>query len=117
MRTELLASHTMQQLMLEMSARYPDRVIIFDSPPLLLTSESGVLAGFMGQIVFVAAADITPQHAVEEALTYIGEDKMVSVMLNRISRRRLGLFGKSFGYGYGYGYGSKRLRNSVAEGP
>ena len=54
--TELLASGRMQQLMLEMSERYADRIILFDSPPLLLTSEAGVLSGFMGQVVFVASA-------------------------------------------------------------
>lgn len=107
--TELLASENMQKLMLELSARYSDRVIVFDSPPLLLTTESGVLASSMGQIVFVVAADITPKGAVEEALEHIGSDKMVGVMLNRASPRR-GIFGKGYGnYGYGYGYGSARL--------
>lgn len=107
--TELLASEKMRDLMYELSARYHDRVIVFDSPPLLLTTEASVLASFMGQIVFVTAADITPQHAVTEALEHIGEDKMVGVMLNRASRRRLGLFGlgKVYGYGYGYGYGHR----------
>lgn len=99
--TELLASENMHTFMLELSARYPDRIIVFDSPPLLLTTEAGVLASFMGQIVFVASADITPQHAVKEALEHIGEDKMVAVMLNRASRRRMGLFGMGVGYGYG----------------
>ncbi|MDO8860432.1 XrtA-associated tyrosine autokinase [Haliea sp. E1-2-M8] len=103
--TESLAGENMHQLMLEFSARYPDRVIIFDSPPLLLTTEAGVLASFMGQIVFVAAADITPQQAVLEALEHIGPDKMVGMLLNCMPRRRLGLFGKGVGYGYGYGYG------------
>ncbi|PLW81536.1 exopolysaccharide biosynthesis protein [Kineobactrum sediminis] len=106
--TELLASESMHQLMLELSARYHDRVIVFDSPPLLLTNEAGVLASFMGQVVFVAGADFTPQHAVQEALERIGQDKMVGMVLNRASRRRIGLFGKSYGfggYGYGYGYG------------
>ncbi|HBX74332.1 MAG TPA: exopolysaccharide biosynthesis protein, partial [Halieaceae bacterium] len=40
--TELLASENMHQFMLELSARYPDRIIVFDSPPLLLTTEAGV---------------------------------------------------------------------------
>ena len=106
--TELLSSETMHEFMLELSQRYPDRVIVFDSPPLLLTTEAGVLASFMGQILFVAAADITPQPAVEEALQRIGGDKFIGVMLNRISRRRfnfLGLGGYGYGYGYGYSYG------------
>ena len=59
--TELLASERMRQITLELSSRYPDRIVIFDSPPLLLTSESRVLAGLMGQVVLVVeeAADIT----------------------------------------------------------
>lgn len=104
--TELLAGEDMYRLMQEMSSRYADRVIIFDSPPLLLTTESGVLASFMGQIVFVAAADITPQHAVQESLERIGKEQMVAVMLNMAPRHHLNLFGigQSYGYGYGYGY-------------
>jgi len=103
--TELLASETMHRLMQEMATRYSDRVIIFDSPPLLMTNESSVLASFMGQIVLVAAANLTPQHAVQSALERIGKDKMVAVMLNMAPRRRFKLFGISAGYGYGYGYG------------
>lgn len=103
--TELLASAKMHILMQELASRYSDRVIIFDSPPLLLTNESSVLASFMGQIVFVAAANRTPQHAVQEALERIGKDKMVAVMLNKTSRRPFTLFGLGARYGYGYGYG------------
>ncbi|MEG2901432.1 MAG: XrtA-associated tyrosine autokinase, partial [Massilia sp.] len=51
--TELLASSTMTAMVHELAHRYPDRVIIFDSPPLMLTSESRVLASHMGQIVVV----------------------------------------------------------------
>lgn len=109
--TELLASEKMHLLMQELSSRYSDRVIIFDSPPLLLTNESSVLASFMGQIVFVAAANITPQHAVREALERIGKDKMVAVMLNKAPHHRLNLFGMGASYGYGYGYGHREEVN------
>ena len=36
--TELLASNAMARLLKEMSHRYSDRIIIFDSPPLLVTT-------------------------------------------------------------------------------
>ncbi|MFA5493887.1 MAG: XrtA-associated tyrosine autokinase [Porticoccaceae bacterium] len=113
--TELLASENMQQLMLELSARYSDRVIVFDSPPLLLTTESAVLASFMGQILFVAAANVTPQHAIKEALERISEEKMVGMMLNMLPRRRFNLFGMGYGYGYGYGYGHGHRESGPAE--
>ncbi|MBN7797454.1 XrtA-associated tyrosine autokinase [Parahaliea mediterranea] len=102
---ELLASSGMRALMVELSERYSDRVIVFDSPPLLLTTEAGVLASFMGQIVFVVRADHTPQQAVVEALEHIGPDKMVGTVLNRARRRRVSPFGYGYSYGYGYGYG------------
>jgi len=118
--TELLASSTMHEFMLELAHRYPDRVIVFDSPPLLLTTEAAVLASFMGQIVFVAAADFTPQNAVKEALERIGDDKFVGVLLNRMSRRRARLFGLgyNYGYGYAYGYGDEKVgaARAAAEG-
>jgi protein-tyrosine kinase len=116
---ELLASDAMRKLMLELSQRYADRVIVFDSPPLLLTTEAGVLASFMGQIVFVVNADETPQHAVTEALEHIGQDKVVGMVLNKVRKRRFNLLGYGYGYGYGrdgYGYGNgNRHRDSAPE--
>jgi len=109
---ELLASDRMRQLMVELSEEFPDRVIVFDSPPLLLTTEAAVLAGFMGQIVFVVSADMTPQHAVTQAIEHIGQDKMVGLVLNR-SRRRSNPYHYTYGAGP-YGYGS-RDREAAAE--
>jgi len=107
--TELLASRAMHDLMLELSNRYADRVIVFDSPPLLLTTEASVLASFMGQIAFVVSTDETPKAAIVEALEHIGDDKIIGMILNKAHARRnkiLGLsYGSRYGYGYGYGYG------------
>jgi exopolysaccharide/PEP-CTERM locus tyrosine autokinase len=99
---ELLASERMRKLMVELSENYSDRVIVFDSPPLLLTTEAAVLANFMGQIVFVVSADATPHHAVSQAIEHIGEDKMVGMVLNR-ARRRSNPYYYSYGEVYGYG--------------
>ncbi|GAB5450546.1 MAG: XrtA-associated tyrosine autokinase [Halioglobus sp.] len=107
---ELLASDRMRRLMIELSETDPGRVIVFDSPPLLLTTEASVLASFMGQIVFVVSADMTPHHAVSQAIEHIGEDKMVGLVLNR-ARRRSNPYYYSYGEVYGYG----RNRQSSAE--
>ncbi len=106
--TELLASENMSRLMRELSNRYPDRVIIFDSPPLLITTESAVLSNFMGQIVYVIAAENSSQGAVEEAVEHLGEDKVVGVVLNKARHNPLVHHG--YGYGYGYGYGERRYQ-------
>jgi protein-tyrosine kinase len=81
--TELLASSTMSSLVNEIAHRYPDRIIIFDSPPLLLTSEAGVLAGHMGQIVMVVEAQGTTQHAVKEALRQLEGCSNVNLIYNK----------------------------------
>jgi len=81
--TELLASHSMKTLVMEIANRYPDRIVIFDSPPLLLTSESNVLASNMGQIVMVVEAESTTQHAVKEALRQLEGCSNVNLVYNK----------------------------------
>jgi exopolysaccharide/PEP-CTERM locus tyrosine autokinase len=81
--TELLASSTMSSLVDEIANRYPDRIVIFDSPPLLLTSESRVLASHMGQIVMVVEAQTTTQHAVKEALHQLEDFPNVNLIYNK----------------------------------
>ena len=111
---ELLASSRMRQLMLELADEDPNRVIVFDSPPLLMTTEAAVLASFMGQIVFVVSADMTPQYAITQAIEHIGEEKMVGMVLNR-ARRRINHYYYTYGYGGGpYGYGH-RSRETTPE--
>ena len=107
--TELLASESMSRLLREMSQRYSDRIIIFDSPPLLATTESRTLASRMGQIVMVVEAGKTPQAAVKEALSQIDKCEVVGLLLNKGSSA---LGDDQFAYapygsygGYG-GYGS-----------
>lgn len=100
--TELLASDAMRQLLEEMATRYPDRIIIFDSPPLLLTTEASVLASQMGQIVMVVKADSTPQTAVQRGLSSIAAHPVRLVVLNQVAQKLL----SGTGYGYGYAYGN-----------
>jgi len=103
--TELLASAEMRRLVQDLSSRYPDRVVLFDSSPLLATSGSAVLAGLMGQVLLVVEAVRTPQSAVREALRRLGPVPNVGAVFNK--QRRLGLGSYGYGYGgyYGYGYG------------
>lgn len=83
MSTELLASKRMQQLAQEMADRYPDRLIIFDTPPLLACSEPAVLAELMGQGIFVVEADSTQKEAVERAIELVPETCRLGLVLNK----------------------------------
>jgi len=100
--TELLASSAMKNFVQDIASRYPDRIIIFDTPPLLSTSEASVLATYMGQIVFVVEAERTPQDAITDALAHIADCEHVGLLLNKFVS---GGSGGDYGYGYGYGYG------------
>ena len=99
---ELLASKRMSSLVDEMASRYEDRVIIFDAPPLLPTPQTQVLAGLVGQIVFIIEAGTTPQHVAAEALEMLPDEKAIGLVINKSE----GTFGRS-GYYYGY-YGTER---------
>ncbi|HEY2863952.1 MAG TPA: XrtA-associated tyrosine autokinase [Casimicrobiaceae bacterium] len=93
--TELLASEQMAIVLHELAMRYPDRIVIFDSPPLLPTTEARALALHMGQIVMVVAADSTRQHAVNLALATIENCPIVLMMLNKADKTDVGTY-----YGY-----------------
>src|SRR3569833_2752420 len=95
--TELLASESMQQLAQELADRYPDRVGVCDSPPLLATSEAAVLAGVMGQVVMVVEAGKTKRQELKEAIALLNPDQYVGLVLNKSSRP----FGADYYYGYG----------------
>ncbi|ODU07531.1 MAG: protein tyrosine kinase [Rubrivivax sp. SCN 71-131] len=99
--TELLASEAMATLLDDIATRYADRIVIFDSPPLLLTTESRVLASHMGQIVVVVHAGRTLQADVQNALATIESCPIRLMLLNKA--RAVGK--DAYGYGYGYGYG------------
>lgn len=110
--TELLASDRMKDIVEELAKRYPDRVIIFDSPPVLASSAPGTLASYMGQVLFVVEADRTNTTQIKTALSQLASCETVSLILNK-NRVTSGseLFGSYYGYGnrYGYGYGQKEV--------
>lgn len=104
--TELLASNRMAEAVSRLADGAPNRIVVFDSPPILQTSESRVLAGRMGQIVLVVSADKTPRPAVLAAIESLDTDNPVNLILNQagfmFSADAYGAYGA---YGYG-GYGS-----------
>lgn len=81
--TELLASDAMDNLLSELASKYPDRIIIFDTPPLLSTTESRVLASHMGQVVLVTEANKTPVSLVKQAYATVENHPVVLGLLNK----------------------------------
>jgi receptor protein-tyrosine kinase len=81
--TELFASERMELFVDEISKRYRDRVIIVDSPPVLMSSIPAVLALHVGQIVFIVQAEKSTQAAVDGALSLIGGCENIYLLLNK----------------------------------
>lgn len=106
--TELLASSAMENVCAVLGSVSTGQIVIFDSPPLLQTSEAKVLASRAGQVVIVVRAEETSQEAVIGALASLDEGKAVSLVLNQ-ARKGFGEYQYSYGYGSGYGSsGGKR---------
>ena len=109
--TEVLASEGMNQLLEQMATRYADRIVVFDSPPLLVTTEARALATHMGQIIVVVEAQRTTHTAVRQALATIESCPVKMMMLNKSTSQGPAGY---YGYGYGYGYGHENVDNAEA---
>jgi exopolysaccharide/PEP-CTERM locus tyrosine autokinase len=100
--TELLSSQRMYLFADEVSRRYKDRIVVFDSPPLLVATQAQILAELVGQVVLVIAAEETPQNVVNESVAKLTKCDVVMTLLNK-TKRDFDLYGYNYGYGkYGH---------------
>ena len=97
--TELLASARMAKLAGRLFACDARRIAIFDSPPLLVSSESRALSAVAGQIVLVVRSGKTPRHAVLDALGQLDNRESVFLILNQSHESAAESY-----YGYGGSY-------------
>lgn len=108
---ELIGSKRMEALVNELKSRYSDRYIIFDSSPLLATTEPSVLTKLVDGIILVVRAGATPRETVKQALTTIDPAKIMGVVLNDLALQSKDLNARYFGtskYYYRYGYGESK---------
>lgn len=86
--TELLASGAMETVLNELAQKYHDRIVVFDAPPLLPSTESRVLATHLGQIVVVVEADRTPKSSVTQAFAALEACPVVMSVLNKCRSKK-----------------------------
>lgn len=101
--SELLASQKMIETVNEFSNRYPDRVVIVDTPPLLGINETAILANLAGQAIIVVEEGKTNLNRVSKAVEQLNPDMAKGFVVNK---SRLSTNDGS-GY-YGYYYGSEQ---------
>jgi protein-tyrosine kinase len=92
---ELVASARMGEIVARLVAQNRRRLVLFDSAPLLVSSEARALNQLPGQIILVARSGITPRRALQEAIAQVDNKKLQGLVLNNA-------YAKSHGYYYGY---------------
>ncbi|MDA3913258.1 MAG: AAA family ATPase [Oleiagrimonas sp.] len=79
---ELFGSRRMQDVLEAFGGKNRRRLMVFDSSPLLATSESPLLASHMGQVLVVVAASRTRQQAFNASLQSLHASQFVGLILN-----------------------------------
>lgn len=92
---ELLASKQFGLLMQDLAARYPDRIIIIDTPPVLASTEAVVLSGYVGQTLVIVENDRTTVRQLRRALDMLEGGRNVGCILNQVPEEE-----NFSGYGY-----------------
>ncbi|MEW6001492.1 MAG: XrtA-associated tyrosine autokinase [Nitrospirota bacterium] len=110
-RAELLSSERMRKLVHDMKFRYKDRYIIFDSPPILATSESLPLSSYMDGILLVIQATRTTEKAASHAISQIKGSNILGVVFNNVPKD----LAKNL-YPYYYLYGNEGYYKKAKEG-
>ena len=106
---ELIGSKRMQSLVADLKSRYEDRYIIFDSSPLLATTEPSVLNRMVDGILLVVRAGETPRESIQQALKQLDKEKILGVVLNDLEFKTDAMNRRNFGtdrYYYDYRYSS-----------
>jgi Mrp family chromosome partitioning ATPase len=84
--TELLSSDGMRRLVCQMKGRYKDRYIIFDSSPMLATSDPLSMSSYVDGVVLVIQAARTTHKAAMSALSQIKDRNILGVVFNNVPR-------------------------------
>jgi protein-tyrosine kinase len=96
--TELLGSARAAQVLRDLSAANPRRILVFDSPPALAASPAAVLASHVGQVMLVVRADVTSESDLREAVALLDGCDQVQLVLNAVAFQP---GGRRFGSYYG----------------
>ena len=96
---ELLSSERMKGLIEELSTRYDDRIILFDTPPMLIAAESSLLASQVDTVLLVVGQGKASRSQVHKLIEAIGPQRILGVVFNDY---RVSPFESNLAKGYGY---------------
>jgi protein-tyrosine kinase len=79
---EIFSSQRTKAVIQELKTRYPDRYIIFDTPPVLPFAESRSLAHLMDGVLFVIMERLATQANIKEALDSLKGSQLLGLVYN-----------------------------------
>lgn len=99
--SELLGAPAMKGLVQELRTRYPERMVIFDLPPVLTGADALSFAPLVDHIVMVVRSERTSCRDLQEAMALLPREKLLGVVVNRAGADGGARFGASRWYGKG----------------
>jgi Mrp family chromosome partitioning ATPase len=98
----LIGSSYMRHFARQLHAAYPERIVIYDAPPLLATPEPLSLSLIADAVLFVIRAETTSRFLVRQALRALPPEKLLGLALNCLplgasERRTFGSWYSDFG--------------------
>lgn len=84
---KLLSKEKMTKLINWFTERYKDLIIILDTAPPQITSESNTVSKFSDGIILVANQGSTRMEALNELVDMLGREKLLGVIMNRFKQR------------------------------
>lgn len=81
--SEMLSSPKMARLVGEMKMRYPGRIIIFDMPPLLTSSDTLAFLPQVDAALLVIEEGVTRKDELAQSVEMLGATNLVGIVLNK----------------------------------
>jgi capsular exopolysaccharide synthesis family protein len=80
---EMLNSPKMKQLVADMKSRYQSRIIIFDLPPVLSTTDALAFSPYVDAALLVVEEGVTQAHDLQHAVELLNTTNIVGTVLNK----------------------------------
>jgi len=81
--SEMLGSPRMIGLVNELTNRYPDRLVVFDLPPMLAADDALAFAPYTDAMLMVAENGVTKTEDLDKALSVLRETPIIGTVLNK----------------------------------
>ncbi|MCK5916270.1 MAG: polysaccharide biosynthesis protein, partial [Deltaproteobacteria bacterium] len=79
---DMLSSNRMKEIVSELKQRYPERYVIFDTPPALPFADAGVLSAIVDATLFVVREGMAQSEDIVKTLEEFKQHNLLGVVYN-----------------------------------